>query len=78
MYRDDGFILFNGSPDEIKEFFELLSPIFEIHIWNITPVSIPDSQRLNIRSYIKPTNSFQYLHRQSAHGPSVFKDWIRG
>ena len=23
MYRDDGFILFNGSPDEIKEFFDI-------------------------------------------------------
>ena len=37
-----------------------------------------DNQRLDICSYIKPTNSFQYLHRQSAHSPSVFKGLIKG
>lgn len=29
-------------------------------------------------SYIKPTNTFQYLHRDSAHSPAVFKAFIKG
>ena len=33
---------------------------------------------LDIKSYIKPTNSFQYLERNSAHNPSVFKAIIKG
>ena len=47
-------------------------------LYRVQSIRFPDSQLLNIRSYIKPTNSFQYLHRQSAHSPSVFKGWIRG
>ena len=92
MYRDDGFILFNGSPDEIKEFFDIGNSCHQylrftyetsghsqfLGHYRVQSTGFPDSQRLNIRSYIKPTNSFQYLHRQSAHSTSVFKDWIRG
>lgn len=90
-YRDDGFIIFNGSPDEIKEFFDIGNSchkylrftyelshtsfnFFDTTIYKGTRFS--DSQRLDIRSYIKPTNSFQYLHRQSVHSSSVFKGLI--
>ena len=37
-----------------------------------------ENNTLDIKSFIKPTNSFQYLHRQSAHSPSVFKGFIQG
>lgn len=92
-YRDDGFILFNGSPDEIKEFFDIgnschkyLRFTYELSHTSVNFLDttiykgtrFSDSQRLDIRSYIKPTNSFQYLHRQSAHSSSVFKGLIKG
>lgn len=92
-YRDDGFILFNGSPDEIKEFFDIgnschkyLRFTYELSHTSVNfldttiykGIRFSDSQRLDIRSYIKPTNSFQYLHRQSAHSSSVFKGLIKG
>ena len=32
----------------------------------------------DVKSYIKPTNNFQYLHRESAHPTSVFKGLIKG
>lgn len=35
-------------------------------------------QKLDIKSFIKPTNNFQYLHRNSAHNASVFKGFIKG
>lgn len=33
---------------------------------------------LDIKSYLKPKNNFQYLHRKSAHPKSVFKGFIKG
>ena len=36
------------------------------------------SGTLDIKSFIKPTNTFQYLHRTSAHSKSVFKWFIKG
>lgn len=92
-YRDDGFILFNGSPDEIKEFFDIgnschkyLRFTYELSHTSVNFLDttiyketiFSDSQRLDIRSYIYSTNSFQYLHRQSAHSSSVFKGLIKG
>ena len=92
-YRDDGFILFNGSLDEIKEFFDIgnschkyLRFTYETSHTSVNFLDttvykgtrFTDNQRLDICSYIKQTNSFQYLHRQSAHSPSVFKGLIKG
>lgn len=33
---------------------------------------------LDIKSYTKPTNTHQYLHRDSMHNPSVFGGFIKG
>ena len=92
-FRDDGFILFNGSPEEIKDFFDIgnschkyLRFTYEISHTNVNFLDttvykgtrFSANKRLDIRSYIKPTNSFQYLHRLSAHSPSVFKGLIKG
>ena len=33
---------------------------------------------LDIKTFIKPTNTYQYLDRNSAHHPSVFKGFIKG
>lgn len=33
---------------------------------------------LDFKTYIKSTNTFQYLDHSSAHNPSVFKGFIKG
>ena len=92
-YRDDGFIIFDGTNDQIIEFFNIgnschkhLKFTFEISDTSIDflDTTVYKGKRfhecniLDIKSYIKPTNNFQYLHRQSAHSPSVFKGFIQG
>ena len=92
-YRDDGFLIFNGSEKEILQFFEIgnrchkhLKFTFEISCEsaNFLDTTVfkgklfQDSQKLDIKSFIKPTNNFQYLHRESAHSQSVFKGFIKG
>ena len=92
-YRDDGIILFNGTREQITELFEignslhdLLKFTYEISEQELTflDVSIYKGKRFNesnildVKSYIKPTNNFQYLHRVSAHPTSVFKGFIKG
>lgn len=92
-YRDDGFIIFNGTQSEIEEFFNIgnhchkhLRFTFEIstsavNFLDTTVYKGPKFQnhnKLDIKSFIKPTNNFQYLHRQSAHSPAVFKGFIKG
>ena len=92
-YRDDGIILFNGTREQITELFEhgnslhnLLKFTYEISEQELTflDVSIYKGKRfqksniLDVKSYIKPTNNFQYLHRESAHPTSVFKGLIKG
>ena len=92
-YRDDGFILFDGNREEMEEFFyignsvhELLKFTYQISDTNMVflDTEVYKGQRftesgvLDIKSYLKPTNNFQYLHRQSAHSPSVFKAFIKG
>ena len=92
-FRDDGFIIFDGSKEEILKFFDIsnnchrhLKFTFEI---SQTSVDFLDTtvykglrfskcQKLDIKSFIKPTNNFQYLHRNSAHNASVFKGFIKG
>ena len=92
-YRDDGIILFNGTREQITELFEignslhdLLKFTYEISEQELSflDVSIYKGKRFNtsnildVKSYIKPTNNFQYLHRDSAHPESVFKGFIKG
>ena len=36
------------------------------------------SQILDLKTFIKPTNTFQFLDRKSAHNPAVFKGFIKG
>lgn len=36
-----------------------------------------EPNKLDINSYIKPTNSFQYLHRKNSHDPVVIKGLIK-
>ena len=77
---------FDGSQDENKEFFDIGNSCHKYmrftFITSHTSANFLDttvykgtrfsnSQRLDIRSFIKPTNSFQYPPRQSVHSRSV-------
>ena len=79
--------------EQITELFEignslhdLLKFTYEISEQELSflDVSIYKGKRFNtsnildVKSYIKPTNTFQYLHRDSAHPESVFKGFIKG
>ena len=92
-YRDDGFICYSGNIEEIKSFFEIGNSIHKLlkFTFNISQHEMTfldttaykgerfnESNILDFKSYIKPTNSFQYLHRESSHPTSVFKGFIKG
>jgi hypothetical protein len=92
-YRDDGFIIYQGEMDEIHQFFQiansyhpLLKFTYEISDkeMNFLDITLFKGERfelegiLDVKTFIKPTNTFQYLERNSAHSPSVFKGIIKG
>ena len=92
-FRDDGFLIFNGSRKKAEELFEianscheLLKFTFEISdsksVFLDTEVYKGYNHRthgtLDIKCHVKPTETFQYLHRNSCHPPSVFRSFIVG
>lgn len=93
-FRDDGFILFNHCQiEDVHRLFsiankehELLKFTFEIskECVNYLDTTVykgnkfKNTKILDIKSYIKKTETFQYLHRTSAHPPNVFKGLIKG
>ena len=91
-YRDDGFIIFHGEGKEIHELFTIANsthPLLkftyelsrnEMHFLDTTVYKgkrFAATRTLDFKTYIKPTNTFQYLERKSAHNPSVFKGFIK-
>ena len=93
VYRDDGFILFNGTNQELESLYRIANSIhpllkFKYNISDSTmqflDVTIFKGNRfqtsniLDTKIYHKPTENFQYLHRTSAHPASVFKGFIAG
>lgn len=92
-YRDDGFIIFHGPETEIHELFAIANshhPLlkftyeFSTQEINFLDTTVFKGNRfqsnliLDFKTYIKPTNTFQYLERSSAHNSSVFKGFIKG
>ena len=92
-FRDDGFLVMQTSLEEIHRFFEIanqthphLKFTYEISEESITflDVTVYKGQRfqsehvLDIITFIKPTETFQYLDRNSAHPQTVFKGFIKG
>lgn len=90
-FRDDGFKTFNGTKNEILEFFIIgntchdhLKLLWKNLRWkskfswhyNLQGHHIPEEQ--NTWHSIKPTHNFQYLHRESAHSPPVFRGFVKG
>ena len=79
-YRDDCFVLWNGSKDRLDEFFSFLNVLdcdlkFIMEIGNDhlcfldLKISI-SSNKLMTTVYSKPTDSHLYLHSTSCHKPS--------
>lgn len=92
-FRDDGLILFNGTTSEIESLFtlansahDLLKFTYDICDTEISFLDISiykdqrfnDSNILDIKSYPKPTETFQYLARDSAHPTNCFHSLIHG
>ncbi len=92
-FRDDGFILYNGDSAELENLFQIANKSHDLlkftHEISNESVSFLDltiykgenfyaNQILDIKSYTKPTETFQYLDRTSAHQPSCFKSLITG
>ena len=91
-YRDDGFILFDGTTAEIEEFFNIANnynPLlkFTYEISNdfiaFLDTNVFKGQRfksqgvLDLETHFKETNSFLYLHRESCHSQHVFRGFVK-
>ena len=91
-YRDDGFILHSGTAEQIQNLFQIankshkhLKFTFEFSNQEITflDTHIYKGKRfkeegiLDIKTYTKKTETFQYLDRTSAHPTSVFKGFLK-
>ena len=92
-FRDDGYILFDGPEKEITELFTLannshplLKFTFEISCDSVSFLDtvtykgthFHESRVLDIKTHTKVTETYQYLHRNSAHPLSCFKSFIIG
>ena len=92
-FRDDGAITYSGTETELHEFFRIANSIHPLlkFTYNISSTEVVfldtimykgprfhTSGILDFRSYTKPTNTFQYLHRSSLHNPAVFAGFIKG
>lgn len=91
--KDDGYILFQGTTEEVKLLFEiantnhnLLQFTYEIDRQSLKFLDLETykGQRfqkeniLDIKCFTKPTEKFQYLHQNSNHAKSCFKSFIKG
>ena len=92
-YRDDGFMVIDATKSEILELFELanlehryLKFTFNIHMNEAVflDTKVHKGQRfkqsgvLDFETFIKPTETFMYLHRKSAHPNATFKGFVKG
>ncbi len=92
-FRDDGILTYSGSEEELHNFFQIANAIHPLlkFTYDIskTDVIFLDTTLykglrfhtngiLDIKSYSKPSNTYQYLHRSSLHNPAVFTGFIKG
>ncbi|XP_071150448.1 uncharacterized protein [Mytilus edulis] len=93
VYRDDGFLLFKGSEQSLKEFYQIANSIYpllkftheisnnQIQFLDVTifkGTRFETEKILDVKLYRKPTDNYQYLENSSAHPASVFKGFIIG
>ena len=89
--RDDGFIIFDGTKEEIETLFKiandshkLLKFTYEIEENAISFLDtevykghrFQNSSVLDIKCFSKKTEKYQYLHRTSNHPHKCFKSFI--
>ena len=92
-YRDDGFIIYKGSEEEIHSLFNLANTVHPhlkfTYEFSKTELVFLDTViykgerfknegTLDIKTYFKPTETFQYLHRKSSHPTNIFIAFIKG
>ena len=92
-FRDDVFALYLGNMEEATEFLKKANDIhptlkfkYEISMSQGTFLDttvfkgkrFQNENILDFKPYVKPTEKFQYIHRQSSHPKSVFGGLIKG
>ena len=85
-YRDDGLLTYSGTEEELTKLFRIANSHHNLlkFTYDISKTGTvfldtvifkgPRFQRsgiLDIRSYTKPSNTYQYRHRMSYHNPAV-------
>ena len=92
-FRDDVFALYTGSEAEARRFLDAANKMhptlkFKYEISEETGTFLDTTvfkgsrfgleNVLDFKPYTKPSEKFQYIHRQSAHPKAVFKGLIKG
>jgi hypothetical protein len=92
-YRDESFMIYNGNINDIPDFFHMannhhhfLKFMDEISQTAITFLDVNiykgklffNDCILDVKTYLKPPNSFLYLQRNSCHNRHVFSAFIKG
>ena len=92
-FRDDVFALYTGNETEARQFLDGANKMhptlkFKYEISENTGTFLDTTvfkgrrfkseNKLDFKPYIKPSEKFQYIHRQSAHPKAVFKGLIKG
>ncbi len=92
-FRDDVFGIFDGSLSECQQFMDDANSLhpklrfnFDVSQEKVSFLDVDifkgprfkDQGILDFATHFKPTNKFQYIHRDSCHPPGVFKGLIKG
>ena len=92
-FRDDVFAIFLGTQTELTNFIQKINtmhPTFKFSYENSTQeitfldVVVFKGARyhkeniLDIKTHTKPTDTFQFLHRESCHPTATFNGFIKG
>lgn len=92
-FRDDVFAIYTGNEGEAAKFLDTANEIhptlkFKYNISNEQGIFLDTvvfkgkrfkkANILDFKPYVKPSENFQYIHRQSSHPKSVFRGLIKG
>ena len=92
-YIDDILCIWTGSRSQLDVFLDRLNKVHPSIkcTWSISDMQVQfldlnihkgerfsQTNLLDLKSYFKPTNTFQYLHFASSHPRSVFKGLVKG
>ena len=89
-YIDDIFCIWTGSRSQLDGFLDRLNKVHPSikFTWSISDTQVQfldlniqrfsQTNLLDLKTYFKPTNTFQYLHFASSYPRSVFKGLVKG